>query len=263
MKNVFNMKNRKFIALFALIFAASTAFCQNPKPMVSGSGIVYNAEKSGYFGLTTNHGWLVGFSKGRLKTYYKTSLFQFSLGEIKHEKEQRQSSDPGYSRSWRPYVYGKQNNLFVARAGWGAKRYFTEKARQRGVVVGMTYLAGPSFGILKPYYIAVARTGELPGSPRPVVEKYTEENADIFLDETKIIGAASFFRGVGEPKLTVGGQASIALHLDWGAFDEYLKALEVGIQADLFPKKVPILVGENNQRLFVNFFAVMQFGRRK
>ncbi len=257
------MKNLSSLLFLGFALAAAPAFCQNPKPLVSGTGIVYNSEKSAYFGLTTNHGWLVGYSKGTLKTYYRTSLFHLSLGEIKHEKEQRQASDPGFSRAWRPYVYGKQNNFFVVRAGWGAKRYFTEKARQKGVVVGMTYLAGPTIGLLKPYYIAVARTGELPGNPRPVVEKYSEENAAIFLDNTKIIGAASFFRGVGEPKVTVGGQASLAVHLDWGAFDEYLKALEVGIQVDFFPKKVPILVGDNNQSLFLNFFAVMQFGKRK
>ncbi len=210
-------------ALFLL--AATAVFGQGPKPMVSGSGIIYSSEKSGSFGLTTNHGWTVGYQRGSLKTYYKTTLFSLSLSEVKHEKEQRQASDPNYSRSWRPYVYGKRNALFAVRAGWGAKRYFTEKARQRGVVVGFSYMAGPVAGILKPYYLALKKTGDNPGQGRTVVEKYSDDNADIFLDRTKIIGAASFFKGFADPQLTVGGQGSLAIHLDWGAFDEYLKAL--------------------------------------
>jgi hypothetical protein len=259
------MKFFQKIVLFTVLFLTQhLLIAQNPKPLVSGTGIIYSSEKSGQFGFTSARGWRLGYAKGTMKTYYKTTLFQLTLGEIKHEKEQRQSSDPAFGRAWRAYSYGKQNNFFALRMGWGAKRYFTEKARQKGVVVGFSYLVGPTLGILKPYYLAVRRLGDFPGNPRIVVEKYdAEENADLFLDNTKIAGAASVFRGFSDPKVTVGGSASLAIHLDWGAFDEYLKALEVGIQLDLFPKKVPILVGENNRSYFVNFFAILEFGKRK
>lgn len=256
---------KKFLLLaFSIFWLAQNVVGQSAKPLVSGgTGIIYNTEKASHFGLTTGRGWRVGWQRGELKTWYKTHFFQVNLGEIRHEKEHRQASDPALGRSFRSYVFGKQNNFFTARAGWGRTRYFSEKARQKGVALGMTWMAGPTLGILKPYYLALRRTGDNPGNPREVLEKYSDENAHLFLDNTKIIGAAPFFKGFTEPKFRPGGHASVALHVDWGAFDEYVKALEVGLQLDLFPKKVPILVGEENRSFFVNFFAIMQFGKRR
>lgn len=254
---------KKFFLLAFLVCWLVGGFSQSAKPLVSGgTGIIYNKEKATHFGLTTGRGWRVGWQRGELKTWYRTHFFQLNLGEIRHEKEHRQPSDPSLGRSYRSYVFGKQHNFFTARAGWGRTRYFSEKARQKGVALGMSWLAGPTLGILKPYYLALRREGE-PGVSRQVLEKYSDENAHLFLDNTKIVGAASFFKGFTEPKFMPGGHASLALHVDWGAFDEYVKALEVGLQLDLFPKKVPILVGDENRSFFLNFFAIMQFGKRR
>ena len=256
---------KRLAHLVGLLFFAQIGLAQNAKPLVAGgTGVIYNKESAFSFGFATTHGWRVGWEKGLLKTYYKTTFFQLNLGEIKHEKEHKQSSDPAQGRSYRAFVYGKRNNFLVVRAGWGAKRYFSEKARQKGVAVGMSYSIGPSLGILKPYYLGLNRTADVPGNAREVIEKYSEANASTFLDNTKIIGAASFFRGLSQPSFLLGGNASIAAHFDWGAFDEYVKAAEVGIQLDLFAKKVPILVGDSvNQALFLNFYAILQFGKRR
>lgn len=254
---------KKFFLLAFLVCWLADGFSQSAKPLVSGgTGILYNTEKATHFGLTTGRGWRVGWQRGELKTWYRTHFFQINLSEIRHEKEHRQASDPSLGRSFRSYVFGKQNNFFAVRGGWGRTRYFSEKARQKGVALGMSWMAGPTLGILKPYYLALRREGE-PGVSRQVLEKYSDENAHLFLDNTKIVGAAPFFKGFTEPKFMPGGHASVALHIDWGAFDEYVKALEVGLQLDLFPKKVPILVSEENRSFFLNFFVIMQFGKRR
>ena len=53
------------------------------------------------------------------------------------------------------------------------------------------------------------------------------------------------------------------MHLDWGAFDEFVKAFEIGAMLDVFPSKIPILVGENNHQVFLNFFVNLQLGKRR
>jgi hypothetical protein len=60
-----------------------------------------------------------------------------------------------------------------------------------------------------------------------------------------------------------GGSASVALHMDWGAFDEFVKAVEIGAILDVFPKKLPILISEENNQVFLNFFINFQFGKRR
>jgi hypothetical protein len=227
-------------------------------------GIVYNQERTFNFRVSTGKSMSIGVEFGKLRTYNKTKTWSLYLGELKHPKEQRQSADPRASRAFRPFVYGKQNSLFVLRAGWGAKRYFSEKAKQKGVAIGMSYSIGPSLGILKPYYLALAHEGDINTAYRVIHQKYFEGNAHIFLDNTRILGASPFTRGIGESSFLPGGNATIAYHMDWGAFDEMVKALEIGLMVDVFSKKAPIFVSsEQNKRVFINFFINFQFGKRK
>lgn len=255
------LRSLLFLSFVACLTVAG--WSQGMKPPATGVGIIYNRETSFNFKMTTNRGFAPGLEFGRLRTYYKTTYYHISLGEIKHPKEQRQSADPSVSRSFRPYVYGKQNNLFMLRGGWGVKRYFSEKARQKGVAVGMSYSFGPTLGLLKPYYLALARVGNSPGESRVTHEKYSEENASVFLDNTRILGASPFTRGFGEISFLPGGNASLALHMDWGAFDEFVKAFEIGLMLDVFAKDAPILVSEENHQIFFNFFINLQLGKRR
>lgn len=253
---------RALYCLSFLAFLTVSGWSQGAKPPVTGVGIVYNNETTFNFKLTTNRGFAVGMEFGKLRTYYKTTYFGVSLGEIKHPKEQRQSADPQVSRSFRPFVYGKQNNLFMLRSNWGVKRYYSEKAKQKGVALGVSYSFGPTLGLLKPYYLALRRVGDTPGQSRVTHEKYSEANADIFLDNTRILGASPFTKGFGELSFLPGANATVAMHMDWGAFDELVKAFEIGLTLDVFFKNAPILVEQNNP-LFFNFFINLQLGKRR
>lgn len=227
-------------------------------------GFLYNKETTFNIRLATNRSFGFGMEWGRLRTYNKTKTVSLSISEMKHPKEQKQNAAPSVRRSSRPFVYGKQNSLFVIRSGWGTKRYFSEKAKQKGVAVGMSYSVGPTLGLLKPYYLALnyPETGSF--SSRLLLQKYSASNDSIFLDNSKILGAAPFTKGLSEISVIPGGTATIAYHMDWGAFDEMVKALEIGLTVDVFAKKAPIFVGaEQNQQVFFNFFLNLQFGKRK
>lgn len=256
-------KNILFLAAFSAFMFVTGAISAQQLPS-KGVGFLYNKEKVYDFRFHTNKGVGFGYQKGKILTYYKTTFYQIGVSELKHPKEFRQGSDPALTRSYRPYTYGKQNNFFAIRGAYGTKRYFSEKAQRKGVAVGMSYSFGGTLGILKPYYLALRRPyPDQPGLSRVVSERYSESNADLFLDDSRIIGASSFFKGFSQIQMRPGINAAIATHLDWGAFDEFLKALEVGLMIDFFPTKLPILVSEENQRLFLNFYCSAQLGKRK
>jgi hypothetical protein len=255
---------RALFCFLAIVLLAPCGWSQGIKPPSTGVGIIYNRETTFNLKVTTNRGFAPGMEFGRLRTYYRTTYYHVSLGELKHPKEQRQSADPSVSRSFRPFIYGKQNNFFVARGGWGLKRYYSEKARVKGVAVGVSYAFGPSLGVLKPYYLALRRQeASSPGQSRITHEQYSDANADIFLDQTRILGASPFTRGFGDLSFVPGGNASIAFHMDWGAFDEFVKAFEIGFMVDAFARKVPILISDENSPLFLNFFLNLQLGKRR
>lgn len=236
-------------------------------------GIIYNKEFAVNFKLHTG-GYALGLDFGNLKTYYKTRFWGIEIGENKHPKEFRQSNEfrsPYTNRISRAFILGKQNNFIPLRLSFGEKRYFSEKAKRRGLAIGMSYAVGPSAGLLKPYYLDLLRYPDTGGGD-PIIssERFTEENADDFLNinNNTIFGSSSFTKGLDEITIMPGGNAKFALHFDWGAFDEFVKALDAGVMVDFYFKKVPIMVesprvqNAENSPIFINLFLNLQLGKR-
>ncbi len=273
----------RFLTIFFFFVSLGFITAQgvyNPKEENNGNrGIIFDKELVGELQLQTN-GFFIGANIGKLKTYYKTSFIHLSFGELKHPKEHKNRDDirtSGLQENARSYVFGKQNNLFAFRAGMGVKRYLSEKARRKGLAVGISYEAGPTLGLLKPYYLDVRRS-EI-NNQNPVSQKYNGENAETFLNTDRIFGASSVLKGLGEVKVRPGIHLRGGLHFDWGAFDELAKAMEIGIMADVFFGDINIMVDEaelinprpavilpenvKNQPFFINFYVSIQLGKRR
>lgn len=252
------------VCLFCLPLVSQTVI--QPKQIDYGlRGILYKEERAFDLQIHTN-GIAIGYNVGEIRKYYLTRYYHVNLGVLKHPKEYRQAVNfQGGNlllKSSSAFAFGKQNNFIVARAGIGEKRYFSEKAKRKGVAVGINYEAGVSLGILKPYYLNINRV-EPTGRGEIVAEKYTEDNADVFLDPNVIYGSASFFKGLDEITIQPGLHGKFGGHFSVGAFDEYVRALEVGIMFDLYFKRVPIMILENNLPFFWNIYATLQLGKRR
>lgn len=271
------MLTNRINLILAFLFPVLLGHAQPETPSIKSlgedaKGIVYNREFATDFKIHTQ-GMGIGVNLGKLITYYKTRYLNFSITEIKHPREYRQSFDfriPAAGRVSRSFIYGKQNQLFTLHGGFGEKRYFSEKALNRGLAVGISYSAGPALGLLKPYYLDLIRYQEPDFSNFFVrSESYSESNADKFLDINSIYGASGILKGLNEIQIVPGGHAKFAVHLDWGAFDEFVKAVEAGVMLDVFFRQMPLMVETaqtadiDNQMLFVNFFVNLQLGKRR
>jgi hypothetical protein len=256
------------IIFTGLAYSQSTTF--QPKQFSNeAKGLVYDKELSFDLRLHTN-GWAIATNIGRIKSYYKTKYYHIEIGELKHPKEHRHSFDyPNQfsNRTSKSFVFGKENNLYAIRAGVGIKRYYSEKAKRKGVAVGISYEGGPTLGLLKPYYLDFWRTED--GDPTNIYlvsEKYDGTNANTFLDNNSIYGASGFTKGFSEIRPIPGLHGKISVHFDWGAFDQYVKAFEAGIMVDVFLKKTPIMVSEvefaENRPYFINLYLTLQLGKR-
>lgn len=237
-----------------------------PKQIDYGlQGVLYKEERAFDLQLHTN-GIAIAYNVGEIRKYYLTRYYHVGIGILKHPKEYRQAVNfQGGNlllKSSSAFAYGKQNNLIIARAGIGEKRYFSEKAKRKGVAVGISYEGGFSLGILKPYYLNLNKI-EITGRQQIVAEKYTPENADVFLDINRIYGSASFFKGIDEITVLPGLHGKAGAHFSVGAFDEYVRAVEVGVMIDVYFKRVPIMVIENNLPFFINAYGTVQIGKRR
>lgn len=259
------MKKQSTLLFFIVCFTglmAQTNF--QIKQANRGKGLVYNTEKAVLIAGKTN-GFALGYQWGELKTYYKTTFYRIDLGFLRHPKETRVNPNGITVPTANSYYFGKQNSFWQLRLGWGEKRYLSEKEESnRGVAVGFSYCLGPTLGLLKPYYLErggfETSTIKIPS----VLVKYDPNNPSEFTDKNSILGSAPFFTGLSETRMTPGGHANLGLHFDWGAFEDFVRSLEVGISTDIFAKKVPILVETSQNRLyFINLYLHLQLGKRK
>lgn len=266
---------RQSIFFFLLCFVLVDLSAQQRLPGnqniydADGPGFIYDNEWTFNFGLGTPRNLFLGFKKAKIKAYNRASFFTVFIGDIRHSREQRSNFERiilQTNQVSRPFVYGKQNQLYALRVGFGNRTYLSEKAKQRGVAMGYSWEIGPTLGFLKPYYLEV-QTGEF---GQGVVQEiaFSEENADIFLDRFRIFGAAAWSRGLDEIKLLPGVHGRASVHFGFGAYDEMAKSFEVGIQGDFFFSDAPIMVESNltpgvtNSNLRLSLFMQMQLGKR-
>ncbi len=236
-----------------------------PKPVQPAEvGILYNTEQVMTF-RAYPRGLALGMYKANIKTYYKTTFYNVEVGYIKHHKEVRQSNELAAlirgEENPRPYIYGKQNSFYTIRGGYGIKRYYSEKARRKGMAVGLIYQGGLTIGVLKPNYLKLIKRLEN-NSFTIVTEKYSNENRELFLDPFSIYGGSSFITGLDEVRFIPGVHGMGGVHFAFGAFEEYVMALDAGIMIDVFPRQVSIMV-EDNKPYFINLFLNLHIGKRK
>jgi len=250
-------------------FALSAQKSFQPKQVDNNwKGIVYRNEYTGNLTFHTN-GYSLSYNSGKIKTYYKTNYYHIELGYMTDAREQKQNRNIplSFSKISQSFKFGKQNHLYVLRAGKGTKRLITDKAKRKGVALGYNYEAGPSIAILRPYYLELIYNIEENGNYYNELrsERYTPENAAKFLDFNSVFGGAPGSRGWTEISIVPGVQGKLGLFFSLGAFEQYAKSLEIGIMGDLFIRKVPIMVETESisaKPYFLNFYASLEFGKR-
>jgi len=204
----------------------------------------------------------VGIDYGFIKKNGLTHSIHLEFLSLKHPKEVRQRGDGGGIGSSfnaaSTFIYGKRNQLYSIHVGYGGKFYFSKKAKTQGVSVGVSYGAGPSLGLVKPYYLNL-RTGQGDATP----QAYTEENSTIFLNEQYIQGASGFAYGWSELSVKPGAYLKAGLNFDWGSDQQQLaKMLEVGMMFDIYTQEISIMLTDDNQAIFPTLYASFQIGKR-
>lgn len=252
------------IFTFLLLFSFGGLTAQDPlqgySPETVRKGIIYKREWSIGAALHTN-GFYFSYHKGKIKNYYTTNLFHVDLGYLDHPKTTKVAVP--FSQSSKPfnsYTYGRANSLINLRFGKSQIRYFSEKARHKGIAIGMKWEGGINIGLLKPYYLFISRSQD--GVKANEAIKYSAETANAFLGSYPETDAAPFWIGLDEIKIIPGFHGRISVRLDPGAFEAWVKALDIGLQVDAFLKRPQILVETKSPYVFLNFFAKLELGKR-
>lgn len=214
------------------------------------------------FRLNTN-GWGIFTEIGKAKPkdyrhadiFYNVSFLHLEFSEVKDPKEEKTTS--GYSNSMggsNAYVYGKINNFYTFKVGYGSRRMIAGKPDPGTVSIHWVNAGGLSLGLLKPYYLDLYTDQQ--------AVKYTTANANDFLNQSLIVGSAGFSKGLGEIKFIPGAYLRSALHFDFSASRKTVFAFEVGAEAAYYSQQVAIMANQSAQSFFADLFISVQFGKR-
>ena len=230
-------------------------------------GITYQKSWAFTFKYRTD-GWQVGADYNKTINYFKSRVIQIEIGELKHFKQNRQSKDPsggifGFN-GIRPFVYGKQNNLFVIHGKYGRKHLLAERAKKNGVMIQFQYTGGISLGLLKAYYLEVyGLEDDVITFDEPTVStKYVDGVDNGFTNFSRILGYSGFGKGFGDIKFRPGLTGAVAFQFDWSNQDSFIKALEAGFAADIFFGEVPVMVSQN-RFYYLNVYVGIMLGKKK
>jgi hypothetical protein len=223
-------------------------------------------KKQSVFGAKLNSdGYGISFEIGKYKTPKLTTLYMFEFNEKFHPKEEKQAASSDVLGNVSQFKYGKANNFYQFKLGYGQQRLIGGKANKNGVAVSSIYAGGISVGLLKPYYV-------------DVIDQNTNENLEYKFSDTlpsgstyNILGASGFTKGWGELKVKPGVHAKAALRFDYGRFNEMVSAIEAGLNVEYYTSDIVQMIEYQGNKdfsvkknnLFFNAYIAIHFGRRK
>lgn len=177
--------------------------------------------------------------------------FGLEIVNVKHPKEIRTQSSANGSN----FVFGKSNYLFVIRPQYGRELLLFRRAPEEGVRISFIAAAGPSLGIIKPYYVLVQ-----PNSADPYIAQYSP--ADPNQSQQTIIGATKLTRFDGT-QLGVGFNVKAGLSFEIGGFRTSATGFEVGGMFEAFTKKIIIIPLAENRSTFASVYLNIFFKSKR
>lgn len=244
---------RNFTLFFIFFLAIAEGFSQ--ETIFEEKTTIYAKELSGGIGAHTN-GFVGTFRYGKYLTGFSKRIYEIEIANIRHVKEIK-SINP-FEDNVRGYVFGKINALYVLRPSIGFQKVFVPKQSITGVSI--TYIAqlGPSLGLTKPIYLNIIEREPNRGRIIVTKKRYDPEEHQ----QGDIYGRASFLNGITEMKLYPGIFAKLGLHFDFASSRDELRSIEVGLKADAYFSKVPIMAFTENSAIYPNLYLAMFFGSR-
>ena len=214
----------------------------------------YEYQSEFIWGINKNtSGGLIGgfvFKKSRKLNDRILETYGLEILNVKHPQEYRRNSVTGNF-----FLYGKSNYLYSFRFQYGRDIILFEKAPQQGVEIKAVFAAGPSLGIVAPYYVEWAPDG---GGFFTVREQYNTN-----IPAEYILGTGRLFEGLGDSELKVGGNIKAALNFELGTFKSQVTGFEAGVLIDAYSSKIEMVPSAKNYSVYPTLFITFFYGTRK
>jgi hypothetical protein len=216
-------------------------------------GVIAFRKSSAYAIKANTDGYGFSYEIGRAQSIRWMLLFQLELSERKHPKEVKQSNP---SAPTAPIIYGKLNFFYPVKLGVQEQYLLGNKSNKNGVSVSANVGGGLTLGLLRPYEVEVDKLG---------VKTYVRYNSpdSLLFVNGPYYGGPGLSRGWKGMKVIPGLYVKTALRFDYGRFNEIISALEVGLQAEAYTKKIAQMLSNKQKQTFFSAYVTLLFGKRK
>lgn len=201
----------------------------------------------------TTDGYGGFFEIGKAQSVKKSLLFQLDITERKHAKETKQSNPFAPTA---PLIYGKQNFFYPVKLGVQQQILFGNKGNKNGVSITGNFGGGFIIGLLRPYMLEVDKAGQ------KVFVQYDSPDSLLFINGP-IYGGPNFGTGWNKLKIAPGAYVKPSVRFDYGRYNEIVSAIEVGMSAEFYGKKIPQLIRTKQNNFFFTGYVALIFGKRK
>ncbi len=191
--------------------------------------------------------WVAGFNLtsdgyggfvelGRYKSARKTWLYQLSISERKHLKEEKLEA---YEASMQPFIYGKLNFVYPVKLGMHLQYLLGNKGNTNGINVTLNAGGGLSLALLRPYQYQLTE------------------------DSLYILGGPNFSDGWNKIKVKPGIHLKSGIRFDYGKFKDVIAGLEIGIMTEYYFQPIPQMVLIKQRKEFTSIYLSLIMGKRK
>jgi len=248
-----------FLCIALILISSITIYANNDGLLQQEQeGLVYRKARS--FGLLLHgNGFGANADFINMQNYYKRKFYRFEFVSTKHPKEYKETA---FLNRNRPYAFGKINSFYNILATRGQMNLLADKGRKNGVEISWLYAYGVAIGIAKPYYLLDCSGSDFCKEPVPI--KYSSETVGPFTNPPQggQVSKAPGSLGWSEIKIHPGLHAKLGVNIDFALFDDLIQAVEFGVKVNVYAKRIPIMIGDNNRFIFPNVYIKASVGRR-
>ena len=201
----------------------------------------------------TTDGYGISFEKGYAKSVKSATLYQLEISERKHQKEEKQTNT---SAPTSPIIYGKINYFYPVKLGIQKQFLLGNKSNKNGVSITANVGGGLSLGLLRAYEVEVEKNGE-----RTFV-RFESKDSSLFRNGPHL-GGPNLGKGWNHLKFTPGLYVKPGLRFDYGRYNDLVAAIEVGLAAEFYSKKIPQMMDNKYKQFFFSAYFTILFGKRK
>lgn len=216
----------------------------------------YEYQSEFTWGINKNtSGGLIGgfvFKKARKLSDRVLETYGLEVMNVKHPQEVRRNA--AYTGNF--FIYGKSNYLYAFRLQYGRDIILFKKAPQQGVEIKAIGAAGPSIGVIAPYYVQYSVGAD---QSSPIISKQFDPS----IAADQIYGTGHLFEGIGQSKMTVGVNFKAALNFELGTLKSQVTGFEAGCLIDSYIKKVELMPSSKNYATYPTLFLTLFYGSRR